>query len=178
MTTLFARMLRAALLDPRTYEEIEADRAATPQAFAVVALASIAAGLGSLENNGWSGVGFVIAAALVGWLVWAWLALFIGTRVLPGAETRADLGELLRTIGFASAPGILLVLALLAPIAGWVYPICGIWMLVAMVVAVRQALDYEGPGGTLRAIAVCAIGFPAYVLLLATALLVFGPWPG
>jgi len=178
MNTLFRRMLGAARLDARIYEEIEADRAATPQAFGVVVLASIAAGLGSLENNGWSGMGWIVAAALVGWLVWAWLACLIGTRILPRAETRSNLGELLRTIGFASAPGILLVLALVPFLAVFVYPVCGLWMWIAMIVAVRQALDYEGPGGTLRAIAVCAIGFPIYALLLATALLAVGPWPG
>ncbi len=177
MRKFMLRMIRAALLDARTYEEIEADRSATWEAFAVVALASVAAGLGSLENNGWSGIGYITAAALVGWLAWAWLACFIGTRILPRPETSADLGELLRTIGFASSPGILLVFALFPPIAPYVYPACGLWMLIAMIVAVRQALDYEGPGGTARAIAVCAIGFPLYALLLVTALLALGPWP-
>ena len=177
MTEFMLRMMHAALLDAATYEAIEADRSATPQAFAVVVLASVAAGLGSLENNGWSGIGYITVAALVGWLAWVWLACFIGTRILPRPETSADLGELLRTIGFASSPGILLVLALFPPISPYVYPVCGLWMLIAMIVAVRQALDYEGPGGTARAIAVCAIGFPLYVLLLVTALLALGPWP-
>ena len=78
---------------------------------------SLAAGLGSLENNGWSGIGYITGAALVGWLAWAWLTCFIGTRILPRPETSADLGELLRTIGFASSPGILLVFALFPPIS-------------------------------------------------------------
>lgn len=177
MRKFVLRMIRAALLDARTYEAIEADRSATPQAFAVVALASVAAGLGSLENNGWSGIGIITGAALVGWLLWAWLACLVGTRILPRPETSADFGELLRTIGFASTPGILLVFALFPPIAPYLYPVCGLWMLIAMIVAVRQALDYEGAGGTARAIAVCAIGFPLYVLLLMTALLALGPWP-
>lgn len=177
MREFMLRMIRAALLDARTYEEVEADRSATRQAFAVVALASVAAGLGSLENNGWSGIGTITGAALVGWLAWAWLACFIGTRILPRPETSADLGELLRTIGFASSPGILLVFALFPPLSPYVYPVCSLWMLIAMIVAVRQALDYEGPGGTARAIAVCAIGFPVYVVLLMTALLALGPWP-
>jgi hypothetical protein len=177
MREFMLRMIRAALLDARTYEEVEAERSATPQAFAVVALASVAAGVGSLENNGWSGIGYITGAALIGWLAWAWLACFIGTRILPRPETSADLGELLRTIGFASSPGILLVFALLPPLSAYVYPVCGLWMLIAMIVAVRQALDYEGAGGMVRAIAVCAIGFPIYVLLLMTALLALGPWP-
>ena len=38
MREFMLRMIRAALLDARTYESIEADRSATPQAFAVVAI--------------------------------------------------------------------------------------------------------------------------------------------
>ena len=177
MSGIVMRMTRAALLDTKIYEEVEADRSATPQAFAVVVLASVAAGIGSLENNGWSGIGYITVAALVGWLVWASLTCFIGTRILPGTETVSDLGELLRTIGFASSPGMLLGFAAIPAISAYVFLVCGFWMLAAMVVAVRQALDYEGRGGTVRAIAVCAIGFPIYALLLAIALLAMGPWP-
>lgn len=177
MSSFPTRMLRAAMLDASIYEEVEADRTATRQAIAVVVLASIGAGIGSIDNNGPSGVLVIAGVALVGWFVWAWLTCKIGTRLLPRAETVADLGELLRTIGFASSPGLLLALAVIEPLAPYVFPVCGLWMLVAMVVGVRQALDYEGPGGTLRAIAVCAIGFPIYVILLVVALLALGPWP-
>jgi hypothetical protein len=177
MSTMLQRMTRAALLDAQAYEEVEADRSATRQAFAVVLLASVAAGIGSLDNNGWAGIGYITGAALAGWWVWAGLTSFIGTRLLPGPETESDIGELLRTLGFASAPGVLLVLAVIPPLSFWIFVGCGLWMLVAMVVAVRQALDYEGPGGTLRAIAVCAIGFPFYALLIAGTLLAIGPWP-
>jgi hypothetical protein len=177
MAGIAKRMLQAALLEAQAYEEVEADRGATWQAVAVVVLASLAAGIGSLDNNGWTGIAVITLAALVGWLVWAWITLLVGTRLLPGPDTVADLGELLRTIGFASAPGVLLVLAVVDPIGWLVFPGCGLWMLAAMVIAVRQALDYEGARGTLRALAVCAIGFPAYALLVTAALLVLGPWP-
>jgi hypothetical protein len=110
----------------------------------------------------------------VGWYVWAYVAYFIGTRLLPTHETVADHGELLRTIGFSSAPGVLRVFALISPIAGVVFLVSTLWMMIAMVVAVRQALDYRGTG---RAIAVCAIGFPVYPVLLAASLLVLGAWP-
>jgi hypothetical protein len=49
-------------------------------------------------------------AALLGWLIWAFLTWLIGTKLLPEASTEADIGQLMRTIGFASAPGILRVL--------------------------------------------------------------------
>jgi hypothetical protein len=174
MARFHARMLRAALLDADTYEEVEADRGATGQALGVVLLSALGAGIGSLENSGPAGLVWSSAAALAGWYVWAWVTYWIGTRWLPGPETVADPGELLRTIGFSSAPGVLRVLGVVSPIAGPVFFVATLWMLVAMVVAVRQALDYEGTG---RALAVCAIGFPVYALFLAVPLLLLGPWP-
>ncbi len=174
MTSFPRRMLRASMLDAEVYEEVEADRGATLQAACVVVLASAAAGVGALENHGVAGVAWYTAAALAGWYVWALVACEIGTRLLPGPETVSDHGELLRTIGFSSTPGILRIFALVTPIAGFVFVVSTLWMLVAMVVAVRQALDYDS---TLRAIAVCAIGFPVYALILGITLLLMGPWP-
>ena len=171
------RMWGAAMLRAETYEEVEADRSANLQAFGVVLLSSVSAGVGSLSNSGGAGILYAIAAALAGWWVWAYLTYLVGTRLLPVAGTRADHGELLRTIGFSSTPGLFFVLALIAPLASFVFVLCGIWMLAAMVVAVRQALDYEGAGGTLRALCVCAIGLPIYVLIFAVSLLILGPWP-
>ena len=174
MARILPRMLRAALLDVNLYEEVEADRGATGQAFLVVLISAVAAGIGSFDNGGVAGIFWSSVAALVGWYVWAYVTYFIGTRFLPVHDTVADHGELLRTIGFSSAPGVLRVLALIPPIAGVVFLVSTLWMMVAMVVAVRQALDYRGTG---RAIAVCAIGFPVYAVLLAASLLVLGAWP-
>ena len=174
MARILPRMLRAALLDVNLYEEVEADRGATGQALLVVLISAVAAGIGSFDNSGPPGIFWSSVAALVGWYVWAYVTYFIGTRFLPTHETVADHGELLRTIGFSSAPGVLRVLALIPPIAGVVFLVSTLWMMVAMVVAVRQALDYRGTG---RAIAVCAIGFPVYAVLLAASLLVLGAWP-
>ncbi len=172
------RAWRAALLHAETYEEVEADRSSTGQAFAVVLLSALAAGVGSIENSGVDGILWSTLAALLGWWIWAWVAYRIGTRLLPTPDTSADHGELLRTIGFSSAPGILRIFAVIPAIAGWVYLLATLWMLVAMVVGVRHALDYpESTRGTLRAIAVCAIGFPIYALFLLVSLLTLGPWP-
>jgi hypothetical protein len=171
---LAGRIWRAARLEPALYEEIEADRAATAQALAVVLLAALGAGIGSFHNGGLRGMVWIAAAWLLGWYVWARTTCWIGTRLLPAPETRADTGELLRTLGFASSPCLLLVLALYEPLAGTLFLLCGLWTLAAMVVAVRQALDYRG---TLRALVVCAIAFPVYAAILAVALLLLGPWP-
>jgi hypothetical protein len=174
MARIATRMLRASLLDADLYEEVEADRGATGQAFLVVLISAVAAGIGSFDNSGVPGIFWSSVAALVGWYVWAYVTYFIGTRLLPAHDTIADHGELLRTIGFSSAPGVLRVLALISPVAGVVFLVSTLWMVVAMVVAVRQALDYQGTG---RAIAVCVIGFPIYAIPLAASLLVLGAWP-
>lgn len=174
MASFTQRMIGAARLDRHIYEEVEADRGATPQAMLVVVLSSVAAGVGAIENHGAVGIVWFTAAALAGWYIWAWVAYRIGTGLLPGPQTHADHGELLRTLGFSSAPGILRILALVPPLAGPVFVVATLWMLVAMVVAVRQALDYDS---TLRAVAVCAIGFPVYALILAVTLVLLGPWP-
>jgi hypothetical protein len=173
-TPFVRRLWRAARLDACLYEEVEADRGALPQAAAVVLLASLAAGIGSFPNSGWTGIATMTAAAFVGWVGWAAITYAIGVWLLPGADTRSDPGELLRTIGFSAAPGVFAVLGAVPGANPWVFLAVGGWLLTAMVIAVRQALDYCT---TLRAIAVCAIGFPLSALLLAIALLFTGPWP-
>lgn len=168
------RIFRAACLEAELYEEVEHDPGATVQAFVVVVLASVACGIGSLGNGGVGSVAAQTGAALIAWLGWAAVTLLIGTRLLPGEHTESDMGELLRTLGFSSAPGLLSIFAVIPPIAGPVFLIIGAWMLVAMVIAVRQALDYCGTG---RAIAVCLVGFPIYAVLISLSLLLLGPWP-
>ena len=112
--------------------------------------------------------------AVAGWYVWAYVTYFIGTRFLPTSSTVADHGEQLRTIGFSSARGILRIFMLIPALSLPVLLLCTLWMLIAMVVAVRQALDYTS---TWCAIAVCAIGFPIYAIALVASILVLGPWP-
>ena len=158
--TFIERMIGAAKLDTRVYEEVEADRTATPQALAVVVLASAAAGLGIGE--GLSGLLFGTVAGLLGWVIWAWLIYFIGTRWLPEPGTQADTGELLRTIGFATSPGILRVLGVVPGLGPIVFVVTTVWTLVAVIVAVRQALDYRS---TARAVGVCIIGWLVQVAI-------------
>jgi hypothetical protein len=174
MSTWTQRVIGAAKLDVATYEEVEADRNATGQAMLVVVLSALAAGIGALGQPG-QGPLKMAFTSLVAWFVWAFLTWLVGTKILPGPDTKADLGELLRTIGFASSPGILRVLTGLPGIGKLIGALVAIWMLVAMVIAVRQALDYRGTG---RAIAVCLIGFLFYVAAFAAlgALLGLGTW--
>jgi len=156
------RIIGAARLDVNTYEEVEADTSALGQAMAVVVMASVAAGIGSLRTGGFGGLVMATLAALVGWFIWAGLTYLIGTKMLPEPQTQADMGEMLRTIGFASSPGLLSVFGILPFVGALVGLITSIWMLLAFVVAVRQALDYKSTG---RAVAVCLIGFVVYLAI-------------
>ena len=163
MASMVDRMVRAAKLDPQLYEEVEADKGALGQAMAVVVLASVAGGVGSGRLGGLSGILIGTLGALIAWFIWAALTYFIGTKFLPEPTTRADVGELLRTTGFSSSPGLIRVLGLVPGITGIVFLVSGIWMLIAMVIAVRQALDYRS---TLRAVGVCVIGWIVQVVIL------------
>jgi hypothetical protein len=162
MASLVERMVGAAKLDPATYEEVEADQTATPQAMLVVVLANLAAGVGALRLVGFGGLLVATLISLVGWYVWAFVTYFVGTRFLPGPKTEADMGQLLRTIGFSASPGLIRVVGIIPGLNAIASFIAAVWMLVAMVVAVRQALDYESTG---RAVAVCLIGFACYIVV-------------
>lgn len=170
MASFVDRVVGAARLDVRTYEEVEADTSATPQAMGLVVLAALASGVGAIGTGG-AGVFATVVGALVGWVVWASLIWLIGAVLLPEKQTEADVGQLLRTIGFAAAPGLLLVLRLLPLIGALVALLVWIWQLATTVVAVRQALDYKGTG---RAVAVCLIGWVIYVMVSFGIALLFG----
>ncbi len=150
------RIIRAAKLDINLYEEVEADKGAMGQAMGLVVLSAVAAGIGSIGKAGAAGIIIGTITALISWYIWAYITYFIGTRIFPEPQTKADHGELLRTIGFSSAPGLLRVLGIIPFLYGIIFFLTGIWMLIAMVIAVRQALDYKS---TPRAIGVCMVGW-------------------
>jgi len=172
MADLVQRAIGAARLDPQVYEEIEADKSALPQAMAVVVIAAIASGIGAWTSGGGaSGLLTSALGALIGWCVWAFVIWVIGTKVLPEASTSADIGELLRTTGFAAAPGVFAVLGLVPMIGTFLMVAASLWQLASMVVAVRQALDYTSTG---RAIAVCVIGYIAMIAVVFLIVVLLG----
>lgn len=172
MTTLVRRVVGAALLSRRTYEEVEADHRATGQAVGVVLLSSIAGGIGLLGLGTQTPQSLVVGiiGSLIGWMAWAALTYLIGTRLLPEPQTRADVGELLRTIAFASAPGFLRALGVVPFLGLTIYALASIWMLLAMIVAVRQALDYASTG---RAVGVCVVGWGLSLIVAAVIGIMF-----
>lgn len=171
MASLIDRMVRASKLDVNLYEEVEADKNSMGQAIAVVVLSSLASGIGAIGILGIQGLVIGTITALIGWFIWAYLTYFIGTKLLPEPQTKADVGELLRTIGFSSAPGILRIFGFIPLIGAIITFAAGVWMLVAMIIAVRQALDYKS---TWRAVGVCLIGFVVYIIIIALISSVFG----
>ena len=171
MNSFINRVIRASMLDSSLYEEVEADKGVMGQAMGIVILASIAAGVGLYKTGGFSGIITGTVASLISWYIWAYLTYFIGTKFLPEPQTQADLGELLRTIGFSSSPGLLRVFYFIPGVGVLVYFIASLWMLVAMVIAVRQALDYNS---TLRAVGVCLIGYVIQIFVFVLIFSIFG----
>ena len=165
------RIIRACKLDVNLYEEVESDKSATFQAALVVVLSSLAAGVGALSLGASN---FLIAPvlSLVSWYIWAYLIYFIGAKLFPEPTTKSDHGELLRTIGFSSAPGLIRVFGFTPELMSITFIGAGIWMLIAMVIAVRQALDYQS---TWRAVGVVLIGFLFQAIVLIMMLRIFGP---
>src|SRR5438132_504699 len=170
----FMRLIGAISLDAAIYEEVEADRGATGQALTVVVMSSLAAGVGARGLGGLSlaNIVFISTVALIAWAAWALVTYEIGTRLMPEPQTRADLGELLRTIGFSAAPGMLRIFGIVPGASTAAFAITSIWMLMAMVVAVRQALDFTS---TARAIGVCLLGWALAIGIAVTLGLIFGP---
>jgi hypothetical protein len=142
------RMIGAARLDVDTYEEVEADQSATGQAALVVTIVAIASAIGGLADGG-SGIITGVLTAALGWVLWAGITYVIGDKLFGGTATW---GELLRTLGFAQAPGVLLILGIIPLLGGLVHAVVAIWMLVAGIIAIRQALDFSTGKAILTAI--------------------------
>ena len=164
--SMLERMIGAARLEVDVFEDVEHDTTATPQAAGVVAIVAVCAAIGA-SGMGTGGVISSLIAAFVGWLVWSWLTYFIGTRWLEGT---ADWGEMLRTIGFAQAPGVLYVLGVVPAVGSLVKLAVWLWMLVAVIIAIRQALDFT----TGKAIVTAGIGWMAYAAIGFVTALLFG----
>ena len=143
MLNLFInRVFRAIKIDVDLYEEVEKDKNATIQAGTVVVLSSLAAGVGALQM-GMSNFLLAPAMSLLSWYVWAYVIYFVGVKLFGGPKTKSSHGELLRTIGFSSAPGLIRVFGVTPDLMTVTFLGSAIWMLACMVVAVKSALDYE-----------------------------------
>lgn len=156
---LIDRMKGAAMLRIATYEEVEADTTATAQAAAVVTMVAVARAIGAFGSGGPGIIGAAVAA-VVGWLLWSGITYLIGDKLLGGTATW---GELLRTIGFAQAPGMLLLLAFVPVLGGLIAFAVAVWILIAGIVAIRQALDFS----TGKAVITAVLGWLALIIPMA-----------
>jgi hypothetical protein len=157
--SIIDRMRGAAMLDIATYEEVEADTTATGQAAIVVAISAICSAIGAAGYGGPSIIGTLIGA-LVSWIIWAGITYVIGDKMFGGTATW---GELLRTLGFAQAPRLLLVLGIIPVFGRLVWVAVAIWVLIAGIIAIRQALDFS----TQKALLTALVGW---------AIVVVGQW--
>ena len=161
MDQFIKRLLGAAKLDVATYEALEHDKQAMASAVWVVVLVAVATGIG---GAGHGGLVIGIIGSLVGWVLWAAVIYFIGAKLLPEENTEADMGQVLRTLAFAQAPGLLRVFGFIPVLGPLIGLVSAIWMIVAMVIAVRQSLDYASTG---RALGVVLLGFVFYMAVFA-----------
>ena len=158
---MLQRMIGAAMLRASTYEEIEADNSALPQAIGVVIIVTLCGIVGDVIAGATGGgigiLGAVLNGGLFGllrWALWVTLILLVGGKMLKAESTNTNWAELGRVVGFAYTPGVLVLLSFLPGIGGIMGPIAAVWTLVAVVIAIRHALDFEGIG---RAIVVAVI---------------------
>ena len=160
--TFAARIRGVLLLDVKTFEEIESDTNANLQAFLVVVGASVAAGVGAGVRLGVTGLLRETFGALIGWVMWAAVTWVIGSKLLPEPQTRTDMGELLRVIGYAYAPNLFGFFAFIPALGVVISTLVAFWLLAATILAVRKALDYVS---TWRAAAVVLIGWLIFVVI-------------
>lgn len=170
MTLFFSRFMGALALDASAFEGIEADRHAAMQSVLVVMMVCVAGGVAAM-GYGEIGIPAFVSGAIISlgaWLVWAAVITTVGTFALPEPQTRSDLPELLRVLGFAAAPGVFIALAAMRAAAPLVVIVVSLWTIAAAVLGVRQALDYRS---TPRALAVCVLGWLVSVCVVGAALI-------
>ena len=172
---MLARMLGAARLDSHTYEDVERDRGATLQALAIVIMVTIASLVGELLSGEEIDVVRSVIAGVVlgviGWALWALVTYIIGATICKTADTEANWGQLARCTGFAQTPGLFNVLSFIPVVGGLIVLVAFIWSVAAMVVGVRQALDYTS---TLRAFFVVVVSAIPWVVLYIIVLVITG----
>ena len=169
MNNFLSRVYRAIKIDADLYEEVENDKSATLQAGIVVVLSSLAAGVGALKLGASN---FLLAPilSLISWYVWAYIIYFVGVKLFPDKNTKSNHGELLRTIGFSSAPGIIRVFGVTPDLMTVTFVGSAFWMLACMVVGVKSALDYNS---LWRALGVVIVAWLIQAFLLLMILVLF-----
>jgi hypothetical protein len=166
MASFQDRVVGALRLQATTFEEVEHDASATSQAAMLVVAGALS---GAIASVAWTGISWVVMAIvlqLIGWVIGSFVILIVGTKLFPGKNTEADMGQMLRTVGFANAPNLFGVLGIVPFLGLLISFVIAIWVLVAMVIGVRQALDYDD---TLKAVIVCVVAWVIMLVVTMTA---------
>ena len=157
---MLERMAGAARLSSETFEDIEGDSSATVQALFVVIIVAVASGVGGIlsgQSSLLDGLLFGVIRGIVVWAVWSFVALLVGTKILKSESTEADWGQLARCTGFAQTPGILNILLFIPGVGAIILILSFVWQSAAMVIAVRQSLDYTSTWRAFFVILIAAI---------------------
>lgn len=169
---ILTRMFGAARLDPHTYEEVEADVKAMPQALLLVIVISILSGLGEFFRGDGDILDALVLAAVRGvafWAIWALMIYMIGGTILRSADTHANWGQVARGTAFAQTPGVLNVLAFIPTFGGIITFVVFVWQFIGVIISARQTLDYSS---TLRAFFVVLIAvIPSVVVYVIFAII-------
>ena len=143
MITLFLnRIFRSVKIDPEVFNEVQKDKKATLSAAIVVIISSSAAGIGAASLGASN---FILAPifSLISWFVWAYIVYFVGVKLFPDSKTKTTQFAILRAIGFSTAPGIIRVFGFNEDLMTVTFIGSSFWMLVCMVVAVKETLNYK-----------------------------------
>lgn len=167
--SIIDRAIGIVKLDDATYESIEHDQAATTQAAVVVAIAAVAGGIGALDD-GFSGLIGGIILGILGWFVISACVYFAGTKLIPSGATEADMGQVLRLIGFAQVVGIANILGFVPVVGAIIAVIAAIWGIVVTVKAIKHALEMS----TGRAIATAILAWVVFIVVAVIIAAIFG----
>jgi hypothetical protein len=179
MDGLLDRMRRAVMLDASLYEEVEHDQSLNQQALIIVIIVSLASGISALLGGiigGQIGRAFLgalvsIVIGIVNYYIWAYVTQFVGTSFFGGT---ADVGEMLRVLGYAHTPQLLGLLGFI-PCVGWLISLAALVLsLIAAVIAIREALDFD----TGKAVVTAIIGWVIIVIINVIVGLVLGVGAG
>jgi hypothetical protein len=172
---MMKRIMRAIMLDREFYKEAEADTSLNQEALTIVIIVSVIAAIGTFvsslmaQNFGRAILAFVVSAGIgvANYYIWSYVTHFIGTNMFKGD---ADPGELLRVLGYASAPRLLGLLGFI-PCIGWLVSLAGgIWALVAGFIGVQEALDLD----TTETLVTVVLGWLAILIITAVVTSIFG----
>ena len=171
---MLTRMFGAARLDPHTYEEVEADSGAMPQALLLVVVISILSGLGGYFDGDGDILDALVLAAVRGiafWAIWALMIYMIGGTILRSPDTHANWGQVARGTAFAQSPGVLLILTFIPTVGGLITFLVFFWQLIGVIISARQTLDYSS---SLRAFFVVLLAvIPSAIVYVIFAVVLF-----